>query len=86
MNYLKILTNDNFKVLSCLYNNKDKQNIIKLTQSEVAEIVGVSRATINIIFKLLKQENLIKYTNHVGRYEITSQGIKAIELFKKINK
>lgn len=84
MDVLEALTNDNFKVLDCMYENRDWDGIVKFTQGEIAEIVGVSRATINNIFKILKQTELIQDTNHVGRYQITELGIDSVEIIKKL--
>lgn len=81
----EILTTDNFKVLACLYDNKDKNNVVKITQGEVSEIVGISRVTINFIFKALREANyLVMDKEHVGRYVLTDDAVKAVELLRKM--
>lgn len=84
MQILDVLTNKNFKVLSCLYDNRGKDNIARITQNEIADEIGYSRPTVSEIFVVLKREGLVKDTNFVGRYEITDAGIKIVKLFRKI--
>lgn len=85
MSALEILTTDHFTVLACMYDNKDKEDVAKLTQQEIADLVCLSRPTISSIFKALKSEELIDTTSFVGRYHLTKKGIKAVETFRKIN-
>ena len=82
-----VLTNDNYLILFYLYNNKDKDQLIKVTQSELAEIMGYSRPTINASFKVLKEAGyLIHDKTRVGRYYLTNDAIELIETFKKLSK
>ena len=79
------LTNDNFKVLSFLYENKDKSNLIRFTQGEIADDLGFSRPTVNSIFKQLKEAGyLIHDTSKIGRYYLTEDAIKVVETFRKL--
>lgn len=82
-----VLTNDNYLILFYLYKNKDKDKLIKVTQGELAEIMGYSRPTINTAFKTLKEAGyLIHDRTRVGRYYLTDDAIELIETFKKLSK
>ena len=82
-----ILVNDNFKVLSWMYDRKDKENLVKVTQLELANDVGLSRPTVNIIFGKLKDAGyLIHDESRVGRYYLSDEAIKVIETFRKWSK
>ena len=79
-----ILINDNFKVLLWMYDRKDDDNLVKVTQLELAENIGLSRPTVNIIFGKLKDAGyLIHNDKRVGHYYLTDEAIKMIELFRK---
>ena len=79
------LINDNFKVLSYLYDNRDKENVIRYTQGEIADAMGLSRPTVNGIFKQLKEAGyLIQDTTKIGRYYLTEEAHRAIETFRKL--
>jgi DNA-binding Lrp family transcriptional regulator len=70
-----------------MYDNKNEQNLVKTTQQEVSEELGLSRVTVNKIFKQLKENNyIIQDTTKVGRYYLTAEGITVVETFRKINK
>ena len=80
-----VLTNDNFNVLAYLYDNRDKENVIRYTQGEIADAIGFSRPTVNGIFKQLKEAGyLIQDTTRIGRYYLTDDAIKVIETFRKL--
>lgn len=82
-----ILINDNFKVLLWMYDRKDDDNLVKVTQLELAENIGLSRPTVNIIFSKLKDAGyLIHNDKRVGHYYLTDDAIKIIELFRKNGK
>jgi CTP-dependent riboflavin kinase len=80
-------TNDNFRVLAYLYNNMDASRLVKITQQEVSDALGISRVTINKIFKQLKSGDYITQdSTKVGRYYLTESGInivKALQVSKK---
>ena len=80
-------TNDNFRTLAYMYDNKNEQNLIKTTQQEVSDELGLSRVTVNKIFKQLKENGYVTQdTTKVGRYYLTTEGITVVETFRKINK
>ena len=62
-----------------------KDNIIYITQQEIAKDVGLSRATINTVFKTLKEKGYLEHkTEHIGRYCLTPEAIKVIETFREL--
>jgi predicted transcriptional regulator len=77
------ITTNYFKVLSMLYDNKivvNKKYMIPITQSEVSEMMGINKTTVNRIFKELKSDNLIvNDENKNGRYYITEKGIEVVK-------
>ena len=81
------LTNNNFKVLSYFYDNKDNENLVKTTQDEVGKALKMNRSTINYIVKWLKNEGYITQDiTRVGRYYLTDKGLKTVELLKEVDK
>lgn len=83
---IKDFTNNNFLILSHLYDEKDHNNVIKTTQNEVAEHLGLSRVTVNRAFVLfINNGYLIRDTSHVGRYIITTFGCNVVCKIKELN-
>ena len=83
---IKDFTNTNFVILSYLYDEKDQNNIIKITQDEVAEHLGISRVTVNRAFVLFINNGYLKRdTSHVGRYTITTFGCKVVCKIRELN-
>ena len=81
------LINNNFKVLSYFYDNKDNENLVKTTQDEVGKALEMNRSTINYIVKWLKNEGYITQDiTRVGRYYLTDKGLKTVELLKEVDK
>ena len=80
-------TNDNFRVLAYLYDNMDSARLVKITQQEVSAALGISRVTINKIFKQLKDGGYITQdTSKIGRYHITDAGVCIVEPFRNSEK
>lgn len=87
MTHVEYFTNDNFRVLAYLYDVRNEQNKANITQQEVADILGVSRVTINKIIGELKVLGYIKQDgNHVGRYIVTENAIKVTRAFRAADK
>ena len=84
MSNIEFFTNSNFKVLSYLYDNKDKENLVKITQEEIGMALNMNRTTVNYIMKKLKEKGYIIHDeSKVGRYYLTEEAIKIVEPFKK---
>ena len=83
---IDILTNKTYRVLSYLYDNKDNENLVKITQTELSEKVGINRTLMNSIFKILSDNGYIKQDKtRVGRYYLTDTAIKVVEDFNKLH-
>lgn len=86
MSKVSEFTNENFRVLAYMYDNKNYQHLVKITQQEVSDELGVSRVTINKIFKQLKESGyIVQDKTKIGRYYLTESGIAVVETFRKIN-
>lgn len=87
---LDLLLTDYYKILRVLYENQVKINnnekFVPLTQIEIAEIMGVSKITMNSMFKELQRQNLIyRYKGRRGRYCLTDKAQVILEEIIKIN-
>lgn len=86
MSNVDIFTNDKYRVLSYMYNIMDKNNLVRVTQSEIVEELDLSRSTVNTIFKLLRENNyLINEDGKLGKYYLTEDAIKVVKMFRKVN-
>lgn len=84
MERLEFFTNSNFKVLNYLYENKDTENQVKITQDEIGKALNMNRTTINYIMKGLKEKGYIIHDDsRVGRYYLTEEAVKIVENFIK---
>lgn len=80
---LESLINNNFKLLLYLYDKKDADNLIRITQTEISKDLCLNRGTVNDIFKSLKENGfLVHDKTRIGRYYITDEAVKLIELLK----
>ena len=83
---IDILTNKTYSVLSYLYDKKDDINLVRITQTELSEDLGINRTLINSIFKTLSDNGYIRQDKtRVGRYYLTDTAIEVIEDFKKLH-
>ena len=80
---LESLINNNFKLLLYLYDKKDADNLIRITQTEISKDLCLNQGTVNDIFKSLKENGfLVHDKTRIGRYYITDEAVKVIELLK----
>ena len=87
MSQIQYFTNDNFRTLAYLYDAKGANGKVHITQQEVADDLGISRATVNKIMGELRESGYIEPDGkHVGRYILTEQAITVIETFRTIEK
>lgn len=76
---------DNFLILSHLYNLRDFDNVAHITQQELADGFELSRATVNKIIGELKLSGCIKTDGrHLGRYVITKEAIRIVEILRSV--
>ena len=84
---IKILTNNTYRVLSYLFDKKDRNNLVIITQNEVSKDLNLNKTTVNTIMRNLKENGYITQDeNHVGRYSLTDAGVKTVSLFRKSEK
>ena len=82
-----ILTTNTYRVLAYMYDNKDKNNVVKITQNEIAQALELNKSSINMMMKSLKEKGfVIQDEEHLGRYSLTDVGVKTVLLFKKSEK
>ena len=80
----ELLTNENFEVLSALYDKRDTKGISRTTQNEIAEELGKSRQTIIKVFKRLKEEGYLeKIPARECCYLLTDKALEVIKFFRK---
>ena len=84
---IKILTNNTYRVLSYLFDKKDRNNLVVVTQNEVSKDLDLNKTTVNTIMRNLRENGYITQDeNHVGRYSLTDAGVKTVSLFRKSEK
>lgn len=87
MSKIDSLVNTNFKILSYLFDRKDKDNLVRITQTEISKDLELNRGTVNKCFaSLMENGYLIHDESRVGRYYLTKDGVKTVELFRKSDK
>lgn len=87
MSNIKVLTNNIYRVLSYMYDKKDKNNLVTITQTEIANELDLNKSTINLMIKTLRDNDYIfQDEEHVGRYGLTDAGVKTVSLFRKSEK
>lgn len=78
-----IFLNDKFTVLQELYKHQIDINgviLCPVTQQELANIIGCSKAKINSILNELMKKGLVQmYNNTKGRYILSDDAIKIIK-------
>ena len=82
---LESLISDNYKVLSLLYDNQitiDGETYCNLTQTEMSDILNITRMTLSKKLKELKNNNLIVFEKQ--KYILTNRAIQIIENIEKI--
>lgn len=87
MSKVSEFTNDNFRALAHLYDAMDATKLVKITQQELSDELGISRVTANKIFKQLRDNGYISQdTTRVGRYYVTESGANIVETFRKTDR
>lgn len=80
---VEFFLNDKYIVLRTLYEHQIDINgtlICPITQQELADIIGCSKAKINsILNELMKNELVQMYNNTKGRYILSEEAFKIIK-------
>ena len=81
------LVNNNFRILAYMFDKKDKDNLVRITQTEISEDLELNRGTVNKCFASLIENGYLTHDEtRVGRYYLTEYGVKTVELFRKSEK
>ena len=87
MSKLDYFTNDNFKVLDYLYDQRNADNIVSITQQEIADKFGVGRVKINkMIADLTENGYLKRIESKMARYVMSQEAIDFIKSVRAANR
>ena len=81
------LTTNYYKTLEILYDslvNINNEKIAIITQVEISERLGLSKITINSIFKELREDGLVRPDRMIGRYRLSDKAIEIVQKMKKV--
>lgn len=81
------LTTNYYKTLEILYDslvNINNEKIAVITQVEISERLGLSKITVNSIFKELRNDGLVKPYKVIGRYILSEEAIEIVQKMKKV--
>jgi ABC-type transport system involved in cytochrome bd biosynthesis fused ATPase/permease subunit len=53
---ISIFTTNTYRVLAYMYENKDKNNIVNITQNEIAQALDLNKSSVNMMMKTLKEK------------------------------
>lgn len=74
--------NERYKVLACLYERQIEVNgkiYAPLSQEEISQVVGISKASVNNVLKELKKEKyIVQQSRTRGKYTLTEKAIQLI--------
>lgn len=86
MNKIEFFTNDRYLVLKALYEHQIEINdveICPITQQEIADTLGCSKAKVNVVLnELIDNDYVHIYNNTKGRYVLTEDAKKIMKKFK----
>lgn len=73
--------NDKYRVLECRATRQisvHEELVVKLSQQEVADILGISKPKVNAIIKELKDAGYIEQESTRGKYLLTPKAVKEL--------
>ena len=83
MSNVSYFTNDKFRVLACLYDAQGVDGSTRITQQEIADMLNLSRVTINGIFKQLKDDGYLQRdSNRASKHFLTPKAILSVKMFR----
>jgi DNA-binding IclR family transcriptional regulator len=74
--------NDKYRVLECMAQRQISvggANVVKLSQQEIAGILGFTKTKVNAIIRELKEHGYITQVNVRGKYALTEKANAEIE-------
>ena len=82
---IDLFLNDSYKILNLLYENQtvvlDKK-VVPLTQSEIANELGMSKAKVNSLIGQLQNEEYVSLATR-GKYVLSEKSILLIESMRR---
>ena len=82
---IELFLNDKYKLLKLLYDNQTlvlNKKVIPLTQQEISEAVGMSKAKVNSLIGDLQENGYIALETR-GKYVLLEKGILMVESLDK---
>lgn len=73
---LEYFANDKYKVLSCMADRQiamKGEYVVKLSQQDISDILGMSKVKVNLIISELKAEGYLVSNNARGKYQLTEK-------------
>ena len=87
MSKIDYFTNENFKILNYLYDQRNSDNIVSITQQEIADEFNLSRATINKMINDLTQNGYLKrIESKMARYIMSQEAIDFVKVVRTANR
>ena len=83
---LKSFLNDKYILLKLLYDNQTmvlNKKVVPLTQSEISDVLGMSKAKVNYLIGELQEKKYITLESR-GKYSILTKGLVLIEEINQI--
>lgn len=74
--------NDKYRVLDCMAQRQitvGDASVVKLSQQEMADILGFTKSKVNAIIRELKEYGYITQVNARGKYALTEKAITEIQ-------
>ena len=74
--------NDKYRVLECMSQRQisvSGENVVKLSQQEIADILGFTKTKVNTIIRELKEYGYITQVNVRGKYALTEKANSEIQ-------
>lgn len=74
--------NDKYRVLECMAQRQiavSGENVVKLSQQEIADILGFTKTKVNTIIRELREHGYITQVNVRGKYALTEKANSEIQ-------
>lgn len=82
---IDLFLNDSYKILNLLYENQTvvlDKTVVPLTQSEIANELGMSKAKVNSLIGQLQNEEYVSLATR-GKYVLSEKAILLIESMRR---
>lgn len=87
MSRIDYFTNENFKLLDYLYDSLNNENIVSITQQEIADRFNISRPKVNrMIADLTENGYLKRIESKMARYVMSQEAIDFVKGVRAVNR